>query len=58
MIIPIERRHRYYQVLKEANDGDLRPFIRFIAELTERTLDVSNWENKKGVAVRKIYKNI
>lgn len=39
VIIPVERRHRYYQVLREANDGDLRPFIRFIAELAERTLD-------------------
>jgi hypothetical protein len=41
VIIPVELRYRYYQVLREANDGDLRPFIRFIAELTERTLDVN-----------------
>uniref|UniRef100_A0A914HC09 protein adenylyltransferase n=1 Tax=Globodera rostochiensis TaxID=31243 RepID=A0A914HC09_GLORO len=37
--IPVEQRHRYYNVLREANDGDLRPFIRFIAELTDRTLE-------------------
>ncbi|KAL3118132.1 hypothetical protein niasHT_001906 [Heterodera trifolii] len=37
--IPVEQRHRYYHVLREANDGDLRPFIRFIAELTDRTLE-------------------
>ena len=29
----------YYQHLVTANDGDIRPFIRFIAKSTERTLD-------------------
>lgn len=40
VIIPVEQRHRYYHVLREANEGDLRPFIRFIAELTDRTLEL------------------
>ena len=30
---------RYYDTLQLGNDGDIRPFIRFIAESTERTLD-------------------
>ncbi len=29
-IIRREDRHIYYQALKEANQGDMRPFIRFI----------------------------
>jgi len=39
VIIPVEERSRYYHVLQQANDGDLRPFIRFIAEQTDRTLE-------------------
>ncbi|CAH8522102.1 unnamed protein product [Schistosoma turkestanicum] len=38
-IIKIEDRVTYYELLKTANDGDVRPFIRFIAKCTERTLD-------------------
>ncbi|VDO71740.1 unnamed protein product [Schistosoma margrebowiei] len=38
-IIKIEDRFTYYELLKTANDGDVRPFIRFIAKCTERTLD-------------------
>lgn len=34
---------RYYQVLEMANEGDVRPFIRFIAESTEQTLDLFLW---------------
>lgn len=41
VIIPVEQRSRYYLTLQQANKGDLRPFIRFIAEQTERTLDVT-----------------
>ena len=26
-----------------ANEGDIRPFIRFIAECTEKTLDLYLW---------------
>uniref|UniRef100_A0AC35TZ58 Protein adenylyltransferase n=1 Tax=Rhabditophanes sp. KR3021 TaxID=114890 RepID=A0AC35TZ58_9BILA len=38
IIIPVEERLTYYQALKEANDGDLRPFIRFIVSQTDKTL--------------------
>ncbi|XP_006870489.1 PREDICTED: adenosine monophosphate-protein transferase FICD [Chrysochloris asiatica] len=34
-----EQRSEYYHVLEIANDGDVRPFIRFIAKCTETTLD-------------------
>ena len=37
--IQVEDRLRYYETLELANNGDIRPFIRFIAECTERTLD-------------------
>ena len=39
VIIRKQDRLRYYQYLVTANDGDVRPFIRFIAKCTERTLD-------------------
>ncbi|XP_075390258.1 protein adenylyltransferase FICD isoform X2 [Tenrec ecaudatus] len=34
-----EQRAEYYHVLEVANEGDVRPFIRFIAKCTESTLD-------------------
>ncbi|XP_038619682.1 protein adenylyltransferase FICD [Tachyglossus aculeatus] len=34
-----EQRAEYYHVLQVANEGDVRPFIRFIAQCTETTLD-------------------
>ncbi|XP_056149808.1 protein adenylyltransferase FICD [Lampris incognitus] len=34
-----EQRAEYYAVLDTANEGDVRPFIRFIAKCTEITLD-------------------
>ncbi|KAK3579104.1 hypothetical protein CHS0354_022125 [Potamilus streckersoni] len=37
--IKVEDRHIYYNVLQQANEGDIHPFIRFIAECTESTLD-------------------
>ncbi|KAK6191415.1 hypothetical protein SNE40_003109 [Patella caerulea] len=37
--IEVEDRYRYYESLETANNGDVRPFIRFIAECTERTVD-------------------
>lgn len=40
VIIPVHERSRYYHALLQANEGDLRPFIRFIAEMTDRTLEV------------------
>ncbi len=39
VIVPKEMKHRYYQALETANKGDVRPFIRFIARCTERTVD-------------------
>ncbi|CAH8549405.1 unnamed protein product [Dicrocoelium dendriticum] len=38
-IIKVEDRPAYYERLKMANEGDVRPFIRFIAMCTERTID-------------------
>nr|XP_033809883.1 protein adenylyltransferase FICD [Geotrypetes seraphini] len=35
-----EQRSEYYHVLEMANEGDVRPFIRFIAKCTETTLDM------------------
>ncbi|XP_061866404.1 protein adenylyltransferase FICD isoform X2 [Colius striatus] len=35
-----ERRAQYYHVLEVANEGDVRPFIRFVAQCTESTLDL------------------
>ncbi|XP_068127588.1 protein adenylyltransferase FICD [Hyperolius riggenbachi] len=35
-----EQRSEYYHVLELANEGDVRPFIRFIAKCTESTLDL------------------
>ena len=39
VIIRKQDRLQYYQHLVTANDGDVRPFIRFIARSTERTID-------------------
>lgn len=38
-----EEKHRYFRYLEQGNDGDIRPFIRFIAKCTERTLDEYLW---------------
>lgn len=37
--VKIEDRLKYYETLETANKGDVRPFIRFISDCTERTLD-------------------
>ncbi|VDO79497.1 unnamed protein product [Soboliphyme baturini] len=37
--IRLEDRPEYYDKLILANEGDLRPFVRFIAKCTERTLE-------------------
>ncbi|XP_050433415.1 protein adenylyltransferase Fic [Adelges cooleyi] len=39
VIIPKGERHKYYRNLDLANKGDIRPFMRFIAECTEKTLN-------------------
>ncbi|XP_054741623.1 protein adenylyltransferase Fic [Anastrepha obliqua] len=43
IIIPKQQRHKYYQFLQLANEGDIRPFVRFIADCTEKTLDLYLW---------------
>lgn len=43
VIILKQDRHHYYKHLEMANRGDVRPFVRFIAECTERTLDLFLW---------------
>lgn len=39
----LRRRLQYYNYLQAANEGDIRPFIRFVAEATEKTLDLYLW---------------
>ncbi|EDV59072.1 adenosine monophosphate-protein transferase Fic [Drosophila erecta] len=43
VIIPKQQRSKYYHFLKLANEGDIRPFVRFIADCTEKTLDLYLW---------------
>ncbi|XP_011169244.1 protein adenylyltransferase Fic [Solenopsis invicta] len=43
VIIHKQHRHKYYEYLQLANAGDIRPFVRFIAECTEQTLDLFLW---------------
>lgn len=47
-----EQRAEYYTALDTANEGDVRPFIRFIAKCTEITLDtllISTTEHAVGL---------
>lgn len=39
VIIRFQDRYKYYEYLDMANHGDVRPFIRFVARCTERTID-------------------
>ena len=48
VIIRKQDRLLYYQYLVTANDGDIRPFVRFIAKCTERTLDAYLWSTKEN----------
>jgi len=43
IIIRKQDRIKYYDYLQQANEGDVRPFIRFIAQCAEQTLDVYLW---------------
>lgn len=43
VIIQKQHRHKYYNFLQLANEGDVRPFVRFIADCTEKTLDLFLW---------------
>lgn len=47
VIIHKQYRHKYYENLQLANTGDVRPFVRFIAECTEQTLDLFLWATSK-----------
>ncbi|XP_054708993.1 protein adenylyltransferase Fic-like [Uloborus diversus] len=48
VIIRKQDRARYYKYLQLANEGDIRPFLRFIAHCTECTLDVFLYANEYG----------
>jgi fido (protein-threonine AMPylation protein) len=50
VIIRVEERLEYYDTLKLANNGDLRPFIRFIARCTDRTLEEYLVQTVEGYA--------
>jgi len=39
IIIQVEEKHIYYDHLQTGNNGDIRPFIRFVAKCTERAID-------------------
>ncbi|XP_046752458.1 protein adenylyltransferase Fic isoform X1 [Diprion similis] len=43
VIVHKQHRHKYYEYLQLANTGDVRPFVRFIGECTEQTLDLFLW---------------
>ncbi|CRK90564.1 CLUMA_CG004267, isoform A [Clunio marinus] len=43
VVIQKQQRLQYYNYLQMANEGDIRPFIRFVAEATEKTLDLYLW---------------
>ncbi|CAL4081086.1 unnamed protein product [Meganyctiphanes norvegica] len=47
VIIRKQDRMMYYNCLNEANEGDTRPFFRFIAHCTEKTVDVYLWATKE-----------
>jgi len=47
VIIRRSDRETYYRHLQTANEGDVRPFIRFIALCTEKTLDAYLWASKE-----------
>ena len=69
--IHVEERAKYYESLDEGNQGDLRSFIRFIADCAERTLDefllatlenantilpqISSWRRQNKTKSRVIY---
>ena len=43
IVIQKQQRLQYYKFLEMANEGDIRPFVRFVAECTEKTLDLYLW---------------
>ncbi|KAK8377964.1 hypothetical protein O3P69_018701 [Scylla paramamosain] len=49
VIIRKQDRMLYYDCLQLANEGDTRPFVRFVAHCTEKTLDVYLWATKEAL---------
>jgi len=47
VIIRRADRDTYYNHLVTANEGDIRPFVRFIAHCTEKTLDAYLWASQE-----------
>uniref|UniRef100_T1JBA4 Protein adenylyltransferase Fic n=1 Tax=Strigamia maritima TaxID=126957 RepID=T1JBA4_STRMM len=47
VIIPKGEKQLYFENLELADEGDIRPFIRFIADCTEKTLDVYLYATKE-----------
>lgn len=62
IIIRKQERLDYYDYLEMANQGDIKPFIRFIAKCTQRTLEeyIRICNNSHGISVdneSKMYRN-
>eukprot|EP00090_Calanus_glacialis_P028409 TRINITY_DN4564_c0_g1_i3.p1 TRINITY_DN4564_c0_g1~~TRINITY_DN4564_c0_g1_i3.p1 ORF type:complete len:531 (-),score=184.89 TRINITY_DN4564_c0_g1_i3:78-1670(-) len=51
VIIRRADRDIYYNHLVTANEGDIRPFIRFIAHCTEKTLDAYLWASQEFISM-------
>jgi len=51
VIIRRADRETYYSHLVTANEGDIRPFIRFIAHCTEKTLDAYLWASQEFISM-------
>jgi len=49
VIIRRSDRDEYYKHLVTANEGDIRPFIRFIAQCTENTLNAYLWASQEYI---------
>jgi hypothetical protein len=49
VLVTMSSHHRevYYRHLQTANEGDVRPFVRFIALCTEKTLEAYLWASKE-----------
>ena len=43
----IDQPLRYYRTLEAANAGDVRPFVRFVAQCADRTLGVYLWAEQE-----------
>lgn len=43
VIIKLSQRQQYYEVIKQGNAGDLRPFIRFVCKCLDDMIDAYLW---------------